>query len=107
MNKQVKIIGLVIGILIILAQCGLNSYFLLTYCAQNKIIKDLREEIESKDSLIKSLNDSILKYNVKSTCAIEGEMCGGFAGILCCEGLTCWMESEENYPDQSGICIKE
>ncbi len=38
------------------------------------------------------------------TCAHNGEMCGGIAGVLCCPGLTCKLEG--NYPDASGICIK-
>jgi hypothetical protein len=35
-----------------------------------------------------------------------GEMCGGFAGILCKPGLNCVM-SGKMHPDKSGICQKK
>lgn len=38
-------------------------------------------------------------------CANEGSMCGGIAGIMCCDGLKCALEG--NYPDASGVCVKE
>jgi hypothetical protein len=55
---------------------------------------------------------------VKKT-AQEGEMCGGFAGIMCATGLRCEYglmpeklpgsadSSARIYPDQSGICVKD
>ncbi len=45
--------------------------------------------------------------------ANEGEMCGGIAGIICASGLKCQYRSinmnagEQNYPDASGICVKD
>jgi hypothetical protein len=37
-------------------------------------------------------------------CADEGGMCGGIAGISCCDGLTCQLEGD--YPDASGTCVQ-
>ena len=37
-------------------------------------------------------------------CRNEGEFCGGIAGIMCCEGLTCQLEG--TYPDAGGKCVK-
>lgn len=37
--------------------------------------------------------------------AREGEMCGGIAGFLCEPGLTCKYAGD--YPDASGICVRE
>ena len=37
--------------------------------------------------------------------APEGQFCGGFAGTLCPEGYECQLEGD--YPDASGVCIKE
>lgn len=34
--------------------------------------------------------------------AAEGEMCGGFAGISCQDGLTCHIT--ESFPDAAGVC---
>lgn len=39
------------------------------------------------------------------TCSYENEFCGGIAGIICCEGLTCQLKG--SYPDASGTCVKE
>jgi len=36
------------------------------------------------------------------TCAHNGEMCGGIAGIICCSGLAC--KYDGSYPDASGVC---
>jgi len=36
-------------------------------------------------------------------CVDEGEFCGGIAGIICCEGMTCKLDG--NYPDAGGRCI--
>lgn len=35
-------------------------------------------------------------------CRNEGEFCGGIAGIMCCEGLTCHLDG--TYPDAGGKC---
>lgn len=35
---------------------------------------------------------------------IQGEMCGGFAGILCPKEYDCQLDG--NYPDAGGICVK-
>jgi len=37
--------------------------------------------------------------------AAEGEFCGGIAGIMCADGLTCNYEGD--YPDAGGTCVKE
>ncbi|MDO8648201.1 MAG: hypothetical protein Q7R81_00275 [Candidatus Peregrinibacteria bacterium] len=37
--------------------------------------------------------------------AKEGELCGGIAGILCEEGLTCDYEGRD-YPDAAGTCVE-
>ncbi len=37
--------------------------------------------------------------------AAAGEFCGGIAGIMCNEGLTC--EYEGDYPDAGGTCREE
>lgn len=34
-----------------------------------------------------------------------GEFCGGIAGILCADGLTC--QYEGTYPDAGGTCVEE
>lgn len=34
----------------------------------------------------------------------EGSFCGGFAGVICPDGYNC--KYDDNYPDASGICIK-
>lgn len=34
----------------------------------------------------------------------EGEICGGIAGFVCDEGLTCRYQG--NYPDAAGVCVK-
>ncbi len=39
-------------------------------------------------------------------CAQDGKLCAGIAGIMCCEGLTCSMDSRADYPDASGTCVK-
>lgn len=39
------------------------------------------------------------------TPAIEGEFCGGIAGVECPESYKCQLEG--NYPDASGKCVKE
>ncbi len=36
-------------------------------------------------------------------CAQLSEFCGGVAGIVCCEGLSC--NYEGNYPDSGGKCL--
>src|SRR4030042_2100752 len=36
-------------------------------------------------------------------CAVEGEFCGGIAGIICCEGSCQYVG---DYPDAGGICVK-
>lgn len=41
----------------------------------------------------------------EQSCALEGKICGGIAGILCCDGLTCEMEGK--YPDAAGKCVKK
>jgi hypothetical protein len=41
----------------------------------------------------------------KKECQQENKFCGGIAGIVCCNGLVC--EYEEDYPDASGVCVKE
>lgn len=38
------------------------------------------------------------------SCAQEGEICGGYQGIVCCSG-TCQLDGD--YPDASGYCEKE
>lgn len=38
-----------------------------------------------------------------SKCAQLSEFCGGIAGIICCEGLSC--NYEGNYPDSGGKCL--
>ncbi len=37
-------------------------------------------------------------------CRSEGEFCGGIAGIICCEGMTCQYDGD--YPDAGGTCVK-
>jgi hypothetical protein len=103
MKKQIKIIGLVISVFIILAQCGLNSFLLISYYRNNKLVEDLNGQIQMQNDII----DYYEEKEGENFCALEKELCEGLTGIPCCEGLTCWTESEENYPDQSGICIKE
>ena len=39
------------------------------------------------------------------TTAKEGELCGGIAGIVCADGLTCKLDG--NYPDAAGTCVKQ
>ncbi len=39
------------------------------------------------------------------SCAAEGKMCGGIAGIICCSGLTCDYGSNEGNPDAAGVCV--
>lgn len=36
------------------------------------------------------------------SCVVAGGMCGGFAGKICCSGLSC--KASGNHPDASGIC---
>lgn len=36
--------------------------------------------------------------------AKEGEFCGGIAGFLCEDGLTC--QYDGNYPDAGGVCVR-
>jgi hypothetical protein len=38
-----------------------------------------------------------------ATCADEGELCAGIAGIACCSGLSC--TGVEDYPDAAGTCL--
>ena len=42
--------------------------------------------------------------NKEKTCASNGRMCGGIAGILCCDNLICDYGENEGMPDASGIC---
>ena len=39
------------------------------------------------------------------SCAAEGKMCGGIAGIICCSGLTCDYGANEGNPDAAGVCV--
>ncbi|MDP2907017.1 MAG: hypothetical protein Q8O03_03690 [Nanoarchaeota archaeon] len=59
---------------------------LISGCAQ-KIIEEQPEEIPAEQP---------------RKCGNEGDFCGGIAGIICCEGLTCQLDG--NYPDAGGIC---
>lgn len=45
----------------------------------------------------------------KTQCASENEMCGGFAGIICCAWLVCKYDGSPLplHPDASGICVRE
>jgi hypothetical protein len=36
--------------------------------------------------------------------AMEGEFCGGIAGIQCADGLTCMLDG--SYPDAGGECVR-
>ncbi len=42
---------------------------------------------------------------ITPSCSAEGKFCGGISGTLCCSGLTCQYTGD--YPDASGICIKQ
>lgn len=46
------------------------------------------------------------KPTLERGCAQDGKLCAGIAGITCCEGLTCSIDSRANYPDASGTCVK-
>lgn len=41
------------------------------------------------------------------TCSSKGELCGGIAGLLCCEGLRCKVDDSGAVTDISGVCIDD
>ncbi len=61
----------------------------------------------SKESMFAVIDTIISMDNTPKgkSCAQENSMCGGIAGTICCDGLTCQLDGE--YPDASGSCIKE
>ncbi len=62
-------------------------------CEDNECVGSYVEENETEDN--------------ETTCMQEGEMCGGIAGFVCCDGLECEYDVNEGMPDASGTCIVE
>ncbi|MDA3836408.1 MAG: hypothetical protein PF542_02185 [Nanoarchaeota archaeon] len=60
------------------------------------------------DGKIGGCTEMFCESPVQPKCArekvVEGGMCGGIAGFICEEGLTCDYEGR-GYPDASGTCI--
>jgi hypothetical protein len=46
----------------------------------------------------------VLAVETSNNCQKEGEMCGGIAGLICCDNLNCNYGENAGQPDASGIC---
>ncbi|MEM4397837.1 MAG: hypothetical protein QW757_04405, partial [Candidatus Woesearchaeota archaeon] len=70
--------------------------------------KECYPPLNKKESLY-SIQTNTTNQETNTTnlnCSKEGEMCGGFAGYLCCDGLKCKYENGFiTYPDESGVCV--
>ncbi|MBI2628509.1 hypothetical protein HYW74_00305 [Candidatus Pacearchaeota archaeon] len=87
MKRGWLVIGIFLVVIVILSTLSI-------YLFSNKKIN---EEVNSTKE-----NPSI--NNKEKTCADKGKMCGGIAGIKCCDNLMCDYGDNYAMPDASGIC---
>ncbi|MBM3200347.1 hypothetical protein FJZ53_05395 [Candidatus Woesearchaeota archaeon] len=58
----------------------------------------------TKEIIQGTLEEPPSEMSVSVECGKENEFCGGIAGTMCCEGISCKLDG--NYPDAGGVCIK-
>lgn len=68
---------------------------------ENDVVKIVYNADEKNNLVLKS----IMMYSKLNEKANEGEFCGGIAGVLCADGLSCKLDG--NYPDAGGVCVRD
>ncbi|MFH1326818.1 MAG: hypothetical protein ABIH59_01695 [archaeon] len=114
MNKK-GLFGLLIVIIAVLLVIIVGLVYFYTPWFNNKIPTELKECESEQDCIdigkCSAGLECTCSYNKCYTgyvaeCAGEGEMCGGFVGVVCCDGeeLICDYGDDYEMPDAAGVC---